>query len=408
MQPPIYSALVLMGGGARAAYQVGVLKGMNGILKEAGYADDLDTFFKVYCGTSAGSLNAAQLACYADDPDAGLRSLETLWCSLTITKIFYTNWMEVVKASVRWLARILLSYFGWRKALAWVRAPRSILNNAPLRHLLTSNVAFSRLPSLYQSQKLHALAISAYSYSSGRHFVFVQGDVSPWKNVHQDVIADTLMVDHLMASTAIPLIFPAIRLKTGEGFEYFGDGALAQRAPLSAAIHLGGRYLVVINCNEPEKAATKAPKVNEYPSFAVMSAHMLSGMFNDSIVMDLANMQKINDLIAAGIPRNEQKLQPVTALMFTPSTSLNVLANECLESLPKSLRILFSALGGKTKSVHSGKEGASERNFASYLLFQPRFIQKLITLGESDAKQQKEVVLAFFAKLKVEKTALTR
>ncbi|MDE2047399.1 MAG: patatin-like phospholipase family protein, partial [Betaproteobacteria bacterium] len=239
-----HTALVLMGGGARTAYQAGVLRGVLRIL-ELQRAAPADNPFPVVVGTSAGSINATFFACRCEDWRGAVRDLERMWTSLHTRDVYFASLPRVAASGVRWLSLL---------ALGWLvrRRPRALLDNTPLAGTLNRVLDFPQLDSAIARGALHAVAVTASSYTSGEHISFVQGAaaVQPWQRPGRRALLQPITVDHLLASSAIPFVFPASPLWVDDGAlghsEFFGDGSMRQLSPLSPAIHLGASRILAI------------------------------------------------------------------------------------------------------------------------------------------------------------------
>ena len=370
--------LVLTGGGARAAYQVGVLKGIASILPRAVYNP-----FPIICGTSAGSINALSIAGRAGPFRLRTKKLETIWQNLRASDVYRTDFMGVSANAFHVLASFLHSGYG-------IGRPISLLDNTPLRQLLDNYVKFDYLDTAITNGELEAIAVSAMSYASGQSVTFFQGhqNIEPWKRARRRGEKTALNIDHLMASTAIPSLFPAVQLNEG----YFGDGAVRQLKPISPALHMGARQLLIIGVSDNATAQGAAPERHS-PSIAQIVGHMFNSAFIDSIESDLETLRSINRL-ASALPESIRAnngitdLNPIDVLSISPSQSIDQIAQEHIHELPRSLK-LFLRLTGAT--AQGGGTSA-----ASYLLFEPGFCRKLIELGYQDALTQQDAIETFF------------
>lgn len=237
--PPSNSAtaLLLTGGGARAAYQVGVLEAIADIRKAAGALAQANPF-PIITGTSAGAINAAAQACGADDFDSTVRRIIKVWQNIDVHQVYRADSLSMLRSGASWMTLLSL---GWLVA-KWHRLkPHSLLDNAPLQDLLASLVPLERLPELIRQGHMQALAVTASSYSSGEHITFFEGNerLMPWVRSKRRSVRDRITHAHLLASSAIPFVFPATLLQLDGQPEYFGDGSMRQSAPVAAAIHLG-------------------------------------------------------------------------------------------------------------------------------------------------------------------------
>lgn len=387
MSSPQKTALFLTGGGARAAYLVGVLQAIFSLLSETG-RDTRRNPFDIVCGTSAGAINAAAFACRADDFEDSVTQLLKTWRQLEVGQVYRADSIGVIRSGARWLS--LLS-FGWLLRKWQAQPPASLLDNSPLVGLLHKMLDLPRLDAALDAGHLSALAVSASSYTAGRHVIFYQSgpEVAPWRRAQRMSVPQQIGVDHLLASSAIPLIFPAVPLYCGERCEYFGDGSLREVAPISPAIHLGASKVLVIgagNINGPERSFSE---FSGYPSLAQVAGHALSSIFLDGLSVDLERMARINSTLSLLTPEQlaQTPLRPVRMLSITPSQPLDSIASRHVGSLPLPIRTLLSAIGA------TERRGAA---LASYLLFEASYTRSLIELGQIDTLNRRDEVLAFF------------
>ena len=268
---PDKTALILTGGGARAAYQVGVLGAIRELLP-----DPARNPFPIICGTSAGAINAASLACFARDFGRGVRYLEEVWGGFHANQVYRSDALGIGISGLNWLSAFM---FGW----LFRHSPRSLLDNTPLRRLLERSLDFGQIDAAIESGDLYAVSITASGYLSGHSVSFFQASnaADTWKRTHRAGARTRLDVDHLLASSAIPFIFPAIKIHR----EYFGDGSMRQLAPVSPAIHLGAERILVVGAGrmEDEKRSTRG---DVYPPLAQIAGHALSSIFLDSLHVD--------------------------------------------------------------------------------------------------------------------------
>jgi NTE family protein len=372
-------ALVLSGGGARAAYQVGVLKGIASILPRSIYNP-----FPIICGTSAGAINALSIAGRAGPFRLRTKKLERIWHELTPADVYRTDATGVIKNTFHLLASFVHSGYG-------IGRPISLLDNSPLRQMMEDYVKFDYLDTAIDNGELQAIAITAMSYASGKSVTFFQGheQIPAWNRSRRRGEKRPISIDHLMASTAIPGLFPAVQIDT----DYFGDGAVRQLKPISPALHMGATKLLIIGVSDNPSHSQKSTEMQHSPSTAQIVGHMFNSAFIDAVESDLETLQSINRL-ASALPQslreknNISDLNPVDVLSISPSESIDQIAQKYLHELPRSLR-LFLRLTGAT-----ARGGGSSA--ASYLLFEPGFCRELIDMGMRDALAKENEIRQFF------------
>ena len=388
------TGLVLSGGGARAAYQVGVLRAIARLRRERmGSRARLSNPFGVIVGTSAGAINAAALACHADRFDVAVEGLVRVWQNFRAEQVYRADSLGVIRSGAQWLTTLSL---GWAIARwRWAR-PKSLLDNAPLALLLKRLVPLERLPTMLARQHLHAVAVTASQYHSGEHFTFYSAavPVAPWLRAQRVAVPAPISHAHLMASSAIPFIFPAARIEHGGRSAWYGDGSMRQTAPLSPAIHLGAERLLVIGVGRRSELPSEPPADPGYPQLAQIAGHAMASIFLDSLGVDVERMQRINRTLAL-LPesaRHDTPLRPLESLVIWPSQRLDDIAARHLDSLPRPVRTLLRGVG-----VGDQRDGTRSAALASYLLFEAPFTRELIALGDADAMARRDEVLQFFA-----------
>ncbi|RRJ85408.1 patatin-like phospholipase family protein [Aestuariirhabdus litorea] len=373
-------ALVLSGGGARAAYQVGVLKAIAEILPE-----QAPNPFPIICGTSAGAINAATLASHPGTFQESVDNLERVWRNLSPERIYHTS----TRSLLRSLLRIGLSLFNQG---ATETKPLSLLDNAPLMTLLREEVDFDRLDDAIGSGALEALCVTAMGYSTGQSVSFFQGhpQLLPWRRAQRVGSPCELTHDHLLASSAIPTIFPAVKIHR----EYFGDGALRQMAPISPALHLGANHILVVGVSGNRNPVHwgRRRSVRHTPSMAQIMGQMFNSAFIDAMESDIEHLERINRLLGL-IPEETRRqeglpLRRVESLIVSPSEEIDLIAGRKVRSLSRALRFALNAVGATKRGG-----GATA---ASYLLFTADFCGTLIDLGYKDTMWERAAIESFF------------
>lgn len=375
--PGLSNALVLPGGGARAAYQVGVLKA---IAELCGTGPNP---FPILCGTSAGAINTLALASRADRFPAACAWLESLWRKLRPDRVYRSD-LPAVLANT---GRLLLSLVNAGVA---VGRPVALLDNTPLKALLREELPFQKIGEQIAAGHLQAACVTAVDYTAGDSVSFFQSDAQhhPWRRWRRQGIPTQLDLDHLLASTAIPTIFPPQRI----GRHYYGDGALRQLAPLSPALHLGAERVLVIPANGHRRHYVNPPRPVHSPALGQVLGHLLNSAFVDALELDIERVQRINALLAV-IPESlrntlHKPLRPIDMLVISPSQDIDTIAELHAGELPRTLRA-FLRLTGSNRY-------AGGINTASYLLFTPEYIGQLIELGYEDGMAQRSALLSFF------------
>ncbi|MEX5364172.1 patatin-like phospholipase family protein [Pseudomonas guariconensis] len=379
MAPLPTTGLILSGGGARAAYQVGVLAGIAELLPP-GAANP----FPVIVGTSAGAINAVTLASGATRFTEAVQRLTTFWQNFRSHLVLRSDWPGVIRQASRFVRHNLLGVGG--------QVPVALLDSSPLRGLLQSHLDLDGIGHSLAAEQLRAVAITAFGYESGQAVTFYQGrgTIEPWLRHRRIGVPTSLTIEHLLASSAIPLLFAPVKLDE----EYFGDGAVRQSAPISPALHLGAsRVLVVGVSGNPQRPSAPMPNQRVFsgqqPSLAQIGAHMLNSTFIDSLEDDIELLQRLNHLshlLPAHLNARRLGLAPIDVLVVAPSQPLDEIAARHRRELPAALR-LFLRGPGATRTSGAG--------VLSYLLFEASYCSELIELGRKDALAKRRELCQF-------------
>lgn len=369
-------ALVLTGGGARAAYQVGVLAGI------AEHFPELRA--PILTGVSAGAVNVAHLASHSGNFADATRELVDLWCSLTVERVFEVDTASLARNAIRWGAQLFSG--GVRGA----PIGESFVDTSPLRAYLSSTLGAAPtepIPGIAEKIRrgdLKAAAIITTNYSTGETVVWVEGhEVDEWTRSRRRGVQARLTIEHVMASTALPLFFPAIRL----GDAWFGDGGIRLAAPLSPALHLGAsRMLAVSTRYEPSAVEASSPMIRGYPPPAQVLGVLLNAVFLDLIDQDALRLDRLNRLLAELPPERRNGMRIVDLLVIRPSFDLGRLAGQFEPKLPRAFRFMTRGLGTRE---------TSSPDILAMLMFQPDYIEHLIEIGRSDAKARVDEIGSF-------------
>lgn len=372
--------LVLTGGGARAAYQVGVLSAIAELLPKK-----TPNPFPVICGTSAGAINAASLAVAANNFHEGVSALEDVWKNFHVHHVYRSDLIGVTRNGIRCLISLFSPEYGRKRAI-------SLLDSSPLDALLQDRIPFRMLQHCIRNKSLHALGITAWGYTSSQSVTFYQGahSITPWKRAQRLGIPTYISTRHLLASAAIPFFFPAIRVNR----EFFGDGSMRQLTPISPALHLGADKVLIIGLHRDRDRETDTQPVrvstSSYPSFAQIAGHAMNSIFVDSLDVDLERLRRINETLKMipdeNLREQNVKLRPVETMMISPSAEINEIAVRHAQTLPATMRYLYRAVGAMN---------ANGSTLLSYVLFEAQFCQALIELGQKDTLDQRDKILRF-------------
>lgn len=365
------TALVLPGGGARSAYQAGVLKAI------AKLRGDKPNPFPLMCGVSAGAINAVAMASHAHEFNHGVMQLEKFWASMSCSRIYRTDGWTVLHNSLRWLVSLILGG-------KLVSHPKSLLDNEPLRQFLQANLNLAGIKTAIDSGHLRGVAITASGYRSASAVSFFQGQqgLTAWKFPRREGRPARIDFEHLLASAALPLIFPAEKV----GTEYFGDGGMRMLTPLSPAINLGATRILVIGTRDERPDAVPLQDM-QYPPLGEIGGYLLDCIFMDTLTLDLRRLEKNNQIISRipVVQHGELAMRKIEALVIRPSRDLRELTREHVNEIPFSVKLMLHSLGGWGR----------DWRLASYLLFSSAYCQALIDLGYQDGLQQAETLIRF-------------
>ena len=364
--------LVLPGGGARAAYQVGVLRAIADMLPGA------PNPFPIIVGTSAGAVAATVLATEACHWHRAVDSLERVWKHFHVDQVLKADALSMLRSGLHWGTSLISGGL-------LLPPPPAMFDNSPLRALLKHHIRWEHLRTSLRRGALKALALCATSYSSAASVAFFQGNpgLTDWERHQRVGRRETLTLDHLMASMGVPFLFPPVML---DG-EYYGDGAQRQLWPLSPAIHLGADRLLIIGVRSEQGAGVnmRGRGATESPTLGQLFGYMLDTLFMDQIYANVEHVARLNQ-VAEIAPAAVPGVHKVATLMIAPSEDLRLIATRHIKSLPRSLRVLLRVMGAR---------GAGGAQLASFLMFESTFTQELIALGVRDARAQRDEIMEF-------------
>ncbi len=369
--------LVLSGGGARGAYQAGVLQALQEILQE----EKID-FPQILSGVSAGAINSAFLAAEINDIQKACHHLTETWSNLKAEDVFKTDYASVTRNALKVIRGVSLG--GFSSSLRPLRV--GLLNTAPLLNLLQTKVNFAQIEKNISSGALHGLSISATDYSTafGVSFVMAQPTVKDWRSANRFSVRTQIQGEHILASSAIPLFFPPVEVNG----RHFGDGCLRNTAPLSPAVHMGASRLLVVGVRlQPPLSAFSEPSLQ--PSLGRVLSVLINAIFMDAVEVDLERLRYVNlsirRLQTEGSSLGVSRMRTIDSLYFSPSKDLSEIAKSRSGDLPKIIRFLVQGLGTLDESAE----------LLSYLLFEPTYCRTLVELGYEDTFKRKEEVSRF-------------
>lgn len=369
-------ALILSGGGARGAYQVGVIRAIGEIVKE----QKLPNPFKLLCGVSAGAINASYMASQCHEFHRGTQRLVDLWAGLDSQQVFKTDVLSIGKIGLSWMGE--LSFGG---AMNPVEG-RSLLNTEPLSVLLRKNLDLGQIRTNIEQGNLRALAVSALDYHTSETVTFVQGDpeLQNWKKIRRRSEKTLIETQHVMASSSIPFLFPSTQV----GERHFGDGCVRNLAPLGPALYMGADQLLVIGVRMSGEISQEDVQFPlKTPSISRVVSVILNSILLDGIETDVERLQRINEFLRRVPKQHQQNLnfRPVSSLFISPSKDIGKIASQMANKLPRVIRYLLKGLGPLSE--------ASE--IISYLLFEKEFLNSLIDMGFDDGMKHKEDITRF-------------
>ncbi|MFY8297963.1 patatin-like phospholipase family protein [Pseudoalteromonas sp. SS15] len=366
-------ALLLTGGGARAAYQVGVLKAL-----ALSMPRNAKIPFQIINGTSAGAINSAAMACYASCMHLAVRKIEWVWRQFHTHMVYKSSFTG---ASSYILGNMMRSF----QSDYLNHPPASLLDNSPLRALLNDVLDLSRIDRNLHRKYLEAVSVTVSSYSTGKSVaVFQSNNAAPWQRAKREGVAGQITLDLLMASSAIPMVFPSVRVK----HHYYGDGSIHQLSPLSPSIHLGADKIFIIGVEQPKRQRAIGYEPH-FPGVSTVAGHLLDSVFADTLQSDLERLERVNrtiGLLPSNSKNKHKELKQVSTLVINPTQNFNEIATECYEHMPLAVRMLLRSIGIKKHS---------ESSLASYLMFEKAYTRRLIEFGYQDGLDRLDEIRDF-------------
>lgn len=367
------TGLLLSGGGARAAYQVGVLKAISELCPNQD-----DNPFHIIAGTSAGSINAVALAADEGTFQESVARIHDVWANFELHHVFKSDAKCLLGRILKWFSSRVLP-FGIGGT-----TPASMLDNTPLRELLDRHIDFEGITRQIDSGKLGALSLNASSYSSGESITFFESghNIEEWQRAYRAGIEQKISLDMLMASSAIPVLFPPVKING----EYYGDGSMRQTSPLSSLVHLQAKKIFIIGVRKRNvDGHTEIVETADYPSMGRIAGFVMDTLFLNSLDSDLERLRRINNMTDK-VPAKHRKFSRIEHLIISPSEDLSEIAEELFDTLPMAFRWALKFLG-----INKG----GSRKFVSYLMFNSIFCKRLIDLGYKDAIARQDEIMTF-------------
>jgi NTE family protein len=368
--------LVMTGGGARGAYQSGVLKRIGEIKRVQSHGNP----FAVIGGSSAGAINGTAVAVGSDEFALATKVTAGLWSALRPSDVFRSSLLSQTRTTLTWIRDLSLGgVLGGGNA-------RSLLDATPLRHYLNKHLHCNRIQDNIKRGHLYALAVSATNYNSGKSYLFIQGVKGHpmWNRSRRVTLSTKITVEHVCASAAIPLVFQPVRLKTSRGTAFFGDGCLRLQQPLSPVIRLGAERVLAIGvrCEDLEPKEETADQRD--PSLAQIAGVLLNVIFLDHLAADVEHLERLNELLSSGQIRQSgiescKRMRPLTSLLIAPSVDLTDLAEQHQREMPYLIQYFVNSLG---------RDASSSSDLMSYLLFTSKYTSALIDIGYNDASKR--------------------